>query len=64
MKASEFLKGRNEKIMSRYKELKASKLPSYQAKKVISEEFGNLSISTIDQIIYNKKYSNSPLDIK
>ncbi|MES2486439.1 MAG: hypothetical protein V4581_10915 [Bacteroidota bacterium] len=61
MKASEFLKGRNEQIIGRYKELK-EKMPSQHAKKIISEEFGNLSISTIDQVIYNKKYSNSPLN--
>ena len=61
MKASQFLKGRNETIISRYKELK-DKMPAGKAKQIISEEFGNLSISTIDQIIYNKKYSNSPLD--
>jgi len=62
MKASDFLKGRNEQIISRYKELKDKRMPSRPAKKMISEEFGNLSISTIDQIIYNKKYSNSPLN--
>jgi len=61
MRASEFLKGRNEQIISRYKELR-EKMPSQNAKKIISEEFGDLSISTIEQVIYNKKYSNSPLN--
>ncbi len=62
MKASDFLKARNEQIMSRYQELKSTKMPSQEAKLKISHEFGNLSISTIDQIIYNKKYSNTPLE--
>jgi hypothetical protein len=62
MKASDFLKARNEQIISRYQELKLTKMPSNQIKQRIQEEFGNLSVSTIDQIIYNKKYSNSPLE--
>jgi hypothetical protein len=61
MKASEFLKGRNEMIISRYKELKELKTPAAAAKNIISQEFGDLSISTIEQIIYNKNYSNSPI---
>ncbi|KOS05393.1 hypothetical protein AM493_04605 [Flavobacterium akiainvivens] len=62
MKASDFLKARNEQIISRYQQLKVKRIPSYEAKQQISKEFGDLSISTIDQIIYNKKYSNSPLE--
>lgn len=60
MKASDFLKERNEQIFNLYKELRAAKISSSKAKKTISKKFGNLSVSTIDQIIYNKKYSNSP----
>lgn len=60
MKASDFLKERNQKIFNSYKELRAAKISSSIAKQTISKQYGNLSVSTIDQIIYNKKYSNSP----
>lgn len=60
MKLSDFLRERNKKIIQRYSELKAQKMLSSEAKRIISNEFGNLSVSTIDQVIYNKKYSNSP----
>lgn len=59
MKLSDFLKERNIKIMRRYSELKSRKMLSNDAKKIISREFG-ISHSTIDQVIYNKNYSNSP----
>ena len=60
MTASEFLKERNRKIVERYKELRKQKIPRVEASKIISSEFNNISVSTIEQIIYNKKYSNSP----
>lgn len=60
MTASEFLKERNRKIVERYKELKTEKISHAEAKKIISDEFNNISVSTIEQIIYNRKYSNSP----
>ncbi len=59
MKLSDFLKERNTKIIKRYSELKGRKMVSIDAKKIISREFG-ISHSTIDQVIYNKNYSNSP----
>ncbi|WP_159799436.1 hypothetical protein [Flavobacterium sp. MK4S-17] len=61
MTVRELLKERNTKILARYKELKEQKVSSGEAKNIIRKEFDNISISTIDQIIYNKKYSNSPL---
>lgn len=60
MTVSDLLKKRNQKIVERYHQLKLLKMKSDEAKKIISNEFNNLSISTIDQVIYNKKYSNSP----
>jgi len=60
MTVSEFLQERNERILERYKQLKGEGIVSAEAKKTISDEFSNLSIHTIDQIIYNKGYSNSP----
>jgi len=60
MTVSEFLSRRNEKILERYNVLKSEKIASPQAKKIISSEFNELSIHTIEQIIYNKSYSNSP----
>lgn len=60
MKLSDFLRERNKKIIERYTQLKAQKMLSSEAKRIISSEFGNLSVFTIDQVIYNKKYSNSP----
>lgn len=60
MRVSDFLKERNLKILTRYNQLKALKHTSTDAKNIISAEFGNLSVHTIEQIIYNKKYSNSP----
>lgn len=59
MRVSDFLKERNYKIVQRYRELKAT-MSSSEAKKIISSEFSNLSVATINQVIYNKKYSNSP----
>ncbi|WP_297333081.1 hypothetical protein [Flavobacterium sp.] len=61
MTVSDLLKERNRKIVERYHQLKKLKMKSHDAKKIISAEFNNLSISTIDQVIYNKNYSNSPL---
>ena len=60
MKVSDFLKQRNIQILERYRELRQQKIQGALAKKMISREFGNLAIPTIEQIIYNKKYSNSP----
>jgi hypothetical protein len=60
MTVSDFLKERNSKILERYKQLKTEKHSSTEIKKIISLEFGNLSVFTIEQIIYNKNYSNSP----
>jgi len=60
MTVSDFLKDRNLKILARYKQLKAEKLESTEIKKIIGREFGNLSVYTIEQVLYNKNYSNSP----
>lgn len=60
MTVSEFLSQRNTKILERYNELRSQKITAPQAKKIISSEFNNLSIHTIEQVIYNKSYSNSP----
>ncbi|KGO91934.1 hypothetical protein [Flavobacterium subsaxonicum] len=60
MTVSDFLKDRNLKILARYKQLKAEKLDSTEIKKIIGREFGNLSVYTIEQVLYNKNYSNSP----
>jgi hypothetical protein len=60
MTVSEFLSQRNKKIVERYNELKSENTTAVQAKKIISSEFDNLSVHTIEQIIYNKQYSNSP----
>ncbi len=60
MTVSDLLKERNQKILKRYHQLKQLKMKSNDAKKIISTEFNNLSLSTIDQVIYNKNYSNSP----
>lgn len=60
MTVSEFLQQRNETIVERYKQLKREGVASAEAKKTISLEFNKLSVHTIDQIIYNKDYSNSP----
>lgn len=60
MTVSDLLKERNTKILERYHQLKQLKMKSNDAKKIISTEFNNLSLSTIDQVIYNKNYSNSP----
>jgi len=60
MTVSEFLKERNIQIVNRYKQLRELKMPGTQAKLTISKEFTGLSIHTIEQIIYNKEYSNSP----
>jgi len=60
MTVSEFLRERNSKIVIRYKQLRANKIPAINAKIIISKEFTGLSVFTIDQIIYNKEYSNSP----
>lgn len=59
MTVSDFLHERNKKISERYIELKRL-MRSNEAKNVIRKEFSNISISTIEQILYNKKYSNSP----
>jgi len=64
MTVSEFLKGRNQKIMERYVALRANKIRSSEAKKIISAEFNGISVSTIEQVIYNKSYANSPHDKK
>lgn len=61
MTVSELLHIRNTKIVNRYRELKKEKVRSIEAKTMISNEFNNISIATINQIIYNKKYSNSPI---
>lgn len=60
MTVSDFLRERNRKIVERYNELKMRKIPSDDAKKIISREFNNIAIHTINQVIYNKNYSNSP----
>ena len=60
MTVRELLKERNRKIVERYHQLRKLKMKSHDAKKIISAEFDNLSLSTIDQVIYNKNYSNSP----
>ena len=64
MTVSDLLKERNRKIVERYHQLKKLKMKSNDAKKIISTEFNNLSLSTIDQVIYNKNYSNSPFPKK
>jgi len=60
MTVSDFLKDRNRKILNRYNELKQQKIPSKKILQNISREFNDLSVYTIEQIIYNKNYSNSP----
>ncbi|OIQ16928.1 MAG: hypothetical protein BM557_09270 [Flavobacterium sp. MedPE-SWcel] len=60
MTVSDLLKERNRQILERYNQLKQLKMKSNEAKKIISTEFDNLSLYTIDQVIYNKNYSNSP----
>ena len=64
MTVSELLKERNRKIVERYKQLKAGKVPGSEAKLIISREFTGLSIHTIEKIFYNKNYSNSPYEGK
>jgi len=60
MTVSEFLRDRNVKIVARYKQLRADKISAGNAKLILSKEFAGLSIFTIEQVIYNKEYSNSP----
>jgi len=60
MTVSDFLKDRNRKILNRYNELKQQKIPSKKILQNLSREFNDLSVYTIEQIIYNKNYSNSP----
>ena len=60
MTVSEFVRERNSKIIDRYKQLRAEKIPGGEAKIIISDEHMGLSVHTIEQIIYNREYSNSP----
>jgi len=64
MTVSELLKERNIKILERYRQLKANKVPGPQAMKIIRNEFSGISVHTIEQVLYNKNYSNSPLKNK
>jgi hypothetical protein len=59
-KVSEFLKKRNEKIVARYKEVKAEHKKD-DAINIVAEEFG-LSYSSINFIVYprNKKSKTVP----
>jgi len=50
---------RNENIIARYKQLRLEKITGTEAKQIISVENDGLSVHTIEQVIYNKKYSNS-----
>jgi hypothetical protein len=59
MTVSEFLMQRNENIITRYKQLRLEKITGTEAKQIISAENEGLSVHTIEQVIYNKKYSNS-----
>jgi hypothetical protein len=59
MTVGKFLMQRNENIIARYKKLRLEKITGTEAKQIISAENEGLFVHTIEQVIYNEKYSNS-----